>query len=79
MSHLAADNLLMSDIVVFEQNQDSHHDMFRNGLDIRARNLGDSDLGLVGCIKIDVVGTYSGCYTQLEIGSLRNAYIMPAA
>lgn len=73
---LATGNLLVSWDKVANQSEDGHDDMLGDGNDIAASNLGDGDttVGLVGSIEIDVVRSNTGSDGELQVLSLCQAF-----
>lgn len=62
-------NLLVCGDEVADKDEDGHDDVLSDGDDIGASDLSDGDaaIGLVGCVKVDVVGTDTGCDGNLEV------------
>jgi len=54
---------------VADEGEDGHDDVLGDGDDIGASDFGDGDtaIGLVGDVKVDVVGTDTCCYGNLEL------------
>lgn len=69
-------DLLMSGDEIADEDEDGHDDMFGNGDNIRSSDFsdGDSAIGLVGGIKVDVVGTDAGSDGKLELLRLGEAF-----
>ena len=57
------------DKVAYEQ-ENVHDDMLRDGHDVRAANLSNSDLVLVGRVQVDMVRADTGGDAKLELGCL---------
>lgn len=51
-----SEDLLVADIVVSDENEDLHDNVFCHRDDIRASNLGDQDLAFVSGIQVYMVG-----------------------
>lgn len=66
---LAAFDLLVGGNEVADQREDGHDDVFGDGNDVGAGDFGDGDtaIGLVGGIEVDVVGTDPGGDGELEL------------
>jgi hypothetical protein len=54
---------------VAHEDKNGHNDMLSDGHHVGTSDLGDGDaaVGLVCCIKIDMVGTNSSCDSDLEV------------
>lgn len=72
---LAALDLLVSGDEVTDESEDGHDDVLSDGDDVGSGNLGDGDtaVGLVGGIEVDVVGTNTGGDGDLEVLGLGEA------
>lgn len=66
---VTAGNLLVRGDEVADQHEDGHQDVFGDRDDVAARHLGDGDtaVGLVGSIEVDVVGPDARSNRQLEV------------
>lgn len=62
-------NLFVSRDKVSDQDKDSHDDVFSNGDDIAASDLGDSEtaIGLVSSIEVDVVRANASSDAELQV------------
>lgn len=62
-------DLLVSGDEVTDEGEDGHNDVLSDGDDVGASHLGDGDttVGLVGGIKVDVVGTNTGGDGNLQV------------
>lgn len=72
---LAALNLLVGGDEVADEDQDSHHDVLSDGDDVGAGDLGDGDtaVGLVGGVEVDMVGADASGDGNLELLGLGEA------
>ena len=73
---LASLDLLMGGNKVADQSKDGHDDMLRDRDDVAARDFSDGDtaIGLVGRIEIDVVGSDTSSDCNLEILGLGKTF-----
>jgi len=62
-------DLLMCWDEIADENEDGHDDMLGDGDDIGAGDFGNGDttIGLVGCIEVNVVGSNTGRDGNLEV------------
>lgn len=62
-------DLLVGGDEVADKGEDGHDDVLGDGDDVGASHFGDGDtaVGLVGNVKVDVVGTDTCCYGDLEL------------
>ena len=68
----ALDHLVRGDEVADEQ-EDAHHDVLRDGDDVRAGHLEDLDALLDSGVEVDVVGADTGGDTDLQVLRLNMA------
>ena len=67
----ALDHLVRGHEVAHEE-EDVHHDVLRDGDDVRARDLEHLDVALDGGVEVDVVGADAGGDANLEVLRLGN-------
>lgn len=66
---LAGLDLLVCGNEVADENEDGHDDMFGDGDDVGASHFGDGDsaVGLVGCVQVDVIRSNTSGDRDLEL------------
>jgi hypothetical protein len=72
---LTRGDLLVGRNEIADEGEDSHNNVLSDGDDVRACDFGDGDtaIGFIRRIKIDVVGSDTSCYSELEILGLGKA------
>lgn len=72
---LASLNLLVRGHKVAHQRQDGHDNMLSDGHDVGTGDLGDGDtaVGLIGSVQVDVIGADTGGHGQLQVLGLGKA------
>lgn len=72
---VTTDNLLVGGNEVADEGEDGHDDVLSDGDDVRASDLSDGNtaVGLVGSIEVDVVGTDTSSDGKLQVLGLGKA------